>query len=158
MIYGKWLRGSDDLSQALALRQEVFVQEQGFSAEAEHDALDDRAVHALLFDEEGRTVGCGRLYIDDEGYWHLGRLCVRKEQRGKQLGDLLMRMMLDKAMMAGGKHFRLGAQADKRGFYEKYGFTAVGDPYLDEGVEHYLMEADDQSVLRAVFSGCKSQA
>ena len=65
MIYGKWLRGSDDLSQALALRQEVFVQEQGFSAEAEHDALDDRAVHALLFDDEGRTVGCGRLYIDD---------------------------------------------------------------------------------------------
>ena len=146
MIYGKWLR------------YDVFVTEQGFSAENEMDEMDRRAIHALLYDDDKNAVGCLRLFIDNEGYWRIGRLCVRRDLRGHELGDLLMRMALDKVLMAGGKHLRLSSQADKRGFYEKYGFEVVGEPYLDEGMEHFLMEADDQSVLRAVFSGCKGHS
>lgn len=156
MIYGKWFAGTKEIQDALALRKQVFVNEQGFSAESEVDAIDERAAHAVLYDDDGAVAATGRLYIDDEGYWRLGRLCVREELRGKQLGDLLMRMLLDKALMAGGRHFRLSSQTDKRLFYEKYGFSVVEGPYMDEHVEHYLMEADDQSILKAVFSGCKA--
>lgn len=156
MIYGKWLRGSDDLSEAFAVRHAVFVEEQGFPAEVEQDEIDRRAIHALLKEEDGTPVGTARLYIGDDGYWHIGRVCIKKEARGKQLGDLLMRMVLDKALQAGAKHFRLGAQKAKVLFYEKYGFWVYGDEYLDEGQPHFHMEADDVSIAQKVFGGCHS--
>ncbi|MDR2514834.1 MAG: GNAT family N-acetyltransferase [Christensenellaceae bacterium] len=156
MIYAKWLRGDEDLSQAYAVREAVFVREQGFAAEIEQDETDLRAAHALLIDEDGQPAGTARLFIDEEGYWHIGRVCVLKEKRGKHLGDLLMRMVLDKALRAGAKHFRLGAQADKLPFYEKYGFWPYGEPYLDEGVPHLHMEADEDSVREKVFGGCEA--
>ena len=34
MLYAKWIHGSDDISLAKAVREQVFVNEQGFAPEA----------------------------------------------------------------------------------------------------------------------------
>jgi predicted GNAT family N-acyltransferase/RimJ/RimL family protein N-acetyltransferase len=44
-----------------ALRTAVFVEEQGVPAELEHDAADDRADHAVIWDEAGAALATARL-------------------------------------------------------------------------------------------------
>ncbi|MGI5883904.1 MAG: GNAT family N-acetyltransferase [Candidatus Spyradocola sp.] len=157
MVTGKFIRGNDDLSEVEGVRMRVFVEEQGFPAEEEMDAYDARAIHCLLYDGEGKPAATGRLYIDDDGYWRIGRVAVVRERRGQQMGDLLMRMLLDKALNAGARHFRLSAQKQAEGFYRRYGFTPFGEEYLDGTVPHVEMEATNESILRAVFSGCRGE-
>ena len=41
MIRGRFLRPGSDISQALLVREAVFVREQGYSAALERDAIDD---------------------------------------------------------------------------------------------------------------------
>lgn len=43
MLYAKWIHGSDDISLAKAVREQVFVSEQGFAPEQEFDAFDNGA-------------------------------------------------------------------------------------------------------------------
>jgi predicted GNAT family N-acyltransferase len=155
MITGKLIPGNGDISEALDVRRRVFVEEQGFPAQEEPDEYDARAVHCLLYDDAHRPAATGRLFIDDDGYWRLGRVAVIKEMRGKQLGDLVMRMLLDKALSVGAKRFRLSAQRSAEGFYRLYGFEPYGEAYLDGGVAHVEMEATNESVVRAVFTGCR---
>ena len=155
MITGKMIAGNGDLTEVMDIRMRVFVDEQGFPAEEEKDEYDARAIHALLYDDDHNPAATGRLYIDDDGYWRLGRLAVLKEKRGQQLGDLVMRMLLDKALGVGAQRFRLSAQRQAEGFYALYGFTPFGEEYMDHHVPHIEMEATNESILRAVFSGCR---
>ena len=85
MIRGRFLTSRDDISQVIALRREVFCEEQGYSVDTEPDAHDDMAVYALAFDDEGRPLGTGRLYIADDQF-RIGRVCVKKEMRGMHRG------------------------------------------------------------------------
>ena len=117
------------------------------------DEYDARAIHALLYDDEHKPAATGRLYIDNDGYWHLGCVCVRKELRGNQLGDLVMRMILDKAISAGAGFFRLDAEKDAEGFCRIYGFV----PYGEEKGKLVPMEATKESIVAAVFSGCRGE-
>ena len=57
--------------EAAAIRQAVFVEEQGF--QEEFDAIDRHALHLLLF-ADGRPVGTLRAFTEDGGTrWHIGR-------------------------------------------------------------------------------------
>ena len=94
MITGKFIRGDQDLSEAKEIRMSVFVDEQGFPAESEMDEYDARAIHCLLYDDDHKPSATARLFIDDDGYWRIGRVAVLREMRGIQLGDLAMRMVL----------------------------------------------------------------
>ena len=91
------------------------MDEQGFPAESEMDEYDARAIHCLLYNDDHKPSATARLFIDDDGYWRIGRVAVLREMRGKQLGDLAMRMVLDKALQAGAKRFRLSSQKQAEG-------------------------------------------
>ena len=94
MIRGKYLTSKDDIAPVLAVRNAVFVEEQGFSAEGERDAYDDMAIYALAFNEEGAPVSTGRLFVDRDGQFTIGRVCTLRAYRGQGYGDLIMRMLL----------------------------------------------------------------
>jgi len=130
---------TDDLATCRALRETVFIQEQGVSEAEEYDGLDDRADH-ILARLNGQPVGCARiLYHGDTG--KIGRVCVLRQARGTGLGAALIRACLDHL---GGKpgiaRAMLGAQTHAIGFYEKLGFTAFGPEYLDAGIPHRDMD------------------
>lgn len=60
---------------ARIIRQEVFVEEQGFHHE--FDEIDSRAWHLVLY-ENGQAAGCCRLFSSDQPeVYILGRLAVR---------------------------------------------------------------------------------
>lgn len=122
------------------IRDEVFGDEQGF--QEEYDEIDNRAQHVVIYEEDIPIATC-RFYLSDEadGY-AIGRIAVRKEHRGKHLGNQLMAIAEDEIKKLGGKTVSLSAQVQAQGFYEKCGYKAVGNVYLDENCEHVRMLKD----------------
>lgn len=130
--------GLENLPQAAAIRQEVFVEEQGFHNE--FDDIDPIAVHLLVLEGEN-PVAVGRTFPDETGkIWHLGRICVRKPWRGCHLGRKVMEELEAAAKERGAEKLVLSAQVQAKGFYEKLGYHPYGEEYLDEFCPHIAME------------------
>lgn len=121
------------------IRVEVFVDEQGFAGE--FDSVDGDAVHFVFYDGDKPVATC-RYYKEKDGQYHIGRIAVRKECRGKNIGSLMLKVMEEEIGKIGGTTITLGAQQQARPFYEKNGYVAVGEPYFEEHSEHIHMVKD----------------
>ena len=127
MIRGKFFTSMDDTSTIFDIRKRVFIDEQGYDLALERDEFDNMAIYALVFDENDVPAGTGRLYIDENSHFKLGRICVLKENRGQGLGDLIMRMLLYRAQDLNAGSVSLVCQVENVPFYTRYGFRPQGD-------------------------------
>lgn len=132
------IAATDDTQICFALRHEVFVVEQGYTAEGEVDALDAQSHHLLMRDRD-TPVATARIYLDRDTA-KIGRVCVLKSYRGMGLGAQLINAAVALAAEKGARRAVLGAQLHAVGFYENLGFGAFDDPYEDEGEPHQMME------------------
>ncbi|WP_315523070.1 GNAT family N-acetyltransferase [Pseudoramibacter alactolyticus] len=122
---------------ARTIRQTVFVDEQGFHDE--FDALDKTATHLVAY-KNNQAVGCCRFYRDASGAYHIGRIAVVRAHRGEGLGAQMV-MAAEKVLKGRGvPTLQLSAQVRVQSFYEKLGYAAKGENYLDEFCEHITME------------------
>lgn len=144
MLYAKWIHGSDDISLAKAVREQVFVNEQSFAPEQEFDTFDNGAWHVVAMEDE-TPIGTGRLYIDD-GKFTIGRLCVLPEYRNMGIGDALMRLLMDRGLEVGAPALYISAQEPLCGMYEKYGFAQIGEPYQEGSIPHVTMTVKAEEV------------
>jgi predicted GNAT family N-acyltransferase len=118
-------------AEASRIRFTVFVEEQKVPAEIELDEHDAACVHALAF--SGNTaVGTARLLPDG----HIGRMAVRREWRGRGVGGLLLKRLMEAARKRGDKEVVLSAQTHAVPFYRSHGFTEEGAEYMDAGLPH----------------------
>lgn len=125
---------------AFALRREVFVIEQQIAEAEEFDAHDLTAQH-LVAVQGGHVVGTLRL-IAEPVTVRIGRVAVAQAYRGQGIALKLMRHAMEHEAGAGRTRFRLDAQVDKQGFYERLGFAAHGEPFDDgSGIMHIAMTA-----------------
>ncbi len=142
MIRGKFLLSGDPLCQHVYdIRRRVFVEEQGRPAEAEIDGNDRMSVYALVLDDDGTPSATGRLYIDGEDQFAIGRVCVLKEARGRYMGDLAMRMLLYRAEELNCVSVTASVPLPVVGFFAKYGLKPVGEVYEEDGAPHRRMVA-----------------
>lgn len=153
MIRGRYLTSRDDRAEVFAVRNQVFVCEQGFSAEIEVDAHDDMAVYALAYLEDGAPVATGRLYIDADRFY-IGRVCALSRVRGQGFGDFIMRMLLARAMDLGAPAVHITAQLPVIDFYERYGFEFEDDElHYEEGVPHRRMLVKTENIRMSGLCG-----
>jgi predicted GNAT family N-acyltransferase len=129
------LRWDDARAEAAAIREAVFVAEQGVPRELELDEIDTGCVHALARLEDGRAVGTGRLLADG----HIGRMAVLAEWRDRGIGGALLERLVEEARRRGMREVALSAQTHALGFYLRHGFSAEGDVYLEAGIPHQAM-------------------
>jgi predicted GNAT family N-acyltransferase len=122
----------------LALRHEVFVGEQGVPRELEIDEHDERAVHIVAL-EDGELVGTCRV-LQAGSQAKFGRLVVARAARGRGIGAALLAAAERRAREMGCNQMVLAAQTSAMGLYERAGYTARGEVYLDAGIEHMTME------------------
>ena len=127
-----------DTQACYALRLTVFVEEQGYSAEGEIDALDPLCRHLLACDE-GTPVATARVYFEGATA-KIGRVCVLQSHRGTGLGADLINAAVAMAEQQDAQRAVLGAQVQAIGFYAKIGFAPYGPRYDDEGEPHQMME------------------
>lgn len=138
MIEVRPTRDAAEVDAALALRYRVFCDEQGVAFEAEQDGRDPEALQLVAF-EDARLVGTCRLLFED-GVARLGRMAVEIEARGRGLGAALLAAGVEEAWRAGARKIRLHAQTSARSLYERAGFTAEGDEFIEAGIPHVTME------------------
>jgi len=118
-----------------AVREAVFMREQGVSAALEWDGLDESCRHALALNANGEAIGCGRITPDA----HIGRMAVLKEWRGRNVGTTLLQALLDEARRLGFAEVDLGAQVQALPFYQRFGFVEEGEVFMDADMPHRRM-------------------
>jgi len=123
-----------DLEILRSLRQEVFIREQSVPAELEWDGLDAQSRHTLAI-ADGIPIGTGRLLPDG----HIGRMAVLREWRGQGVGSALLASLMDIARELGMRRVLLNAQVHALSFYQRHGFEAEGEEFLDAGIPHRRM-------------------
>jgi putative N-acetyltransferase (TIGR04045 family) len=129
---------SSEVDEALELRRRVFCDEQGVTLEADQDGRDPEAVHIVAVDA-GQLVGTCRLVFDD-GIARLGRMAVEPNLRGRGIGAHILEEAEREARAAGARRIRLHAQTDAQSLYERGGFQAQGEEFVEEGIPHVTME------------------
>ena len=144
MITSVFIPGDQDLSEPFAIRRAVFGEEQGCPEAEDFDAFDASALHLMVYVDEV-PAGTGRIWHDDAGF-RIGRLAVLPPYRGQKIGDLALRLLVYKAFSSGAEALTVSAQTYLRRFYEKFGFRAEGEEYMETGRPHILMRVNKDEV------------
>ena len=136
---------NNQLYQALKLRCDVFVVEQG-CAYPELDGIDPHCFHVLCYRESelmaySRIVPPGLLYKEAS----IGRVVTAKGFRGANLGMQLMEQSIAHCQLLFREApIRIMAQQYLEPFYSALGFTTVSPPFSDFNVKHvYMLLARD---------------
>jgi predicted GNAT family N-acyltransferase len=117
------------------LREAVFIKEQSVPVELEWDGEDGAALHLLATDDNDHPLGTARMLADG----HIGRVAVLREWRNRGVGQALMLRMLQEAQARAYPEVFLDAQIDALGFYQRLGFQAEGEVFMDAGIPHRHM-------------------
>lgn len=130
-------RDQSEIDAALALRYEVFCDEQGVSLEDERDGRDGEALHLVAVDD-GDVVGTCRLLAEGSEV-KLGRMAVAGSHRGRGLAAALLVAADARARELRGRRIVLAAQLGALAVYERAGYARYGEVFLDAGIEHVMM-------------------
>jgi len=131
--------GSDltaqDVYDIWKIRDAVFAVEQ----QVDEEDVDGRDLlptmtHLWLADEDGPTSYL-RSYVED-GVRHIGRVCTRRDQRGRGLSG---RLMVECSRLWGDDVIELNAQAYLEKWYGTFGYVRSGDDYVEAGIDHVPM-------------------
>ncbi len=126
----------DLFKQAFAVRQAVFVVEQGVPAALEYDEHEPEATHYLLYEDE-TPIGAARWRKTDHGI-KLERFAVLPEYRNKGLGEALVKKVLGDVIPLGQPVY-LHSQLKACTLYERHGFIISGGKFYEAGMAHYKM-------------------
>ena len=127
----------EELYEILKSRAEIFLLEQGIICQ-DLDDNDYKSLHCFFFDGK-RVIAYLRAFLTDEDTVTIGRVLTLEHRSG--IGSKLMKKSIEEIQ----KHFtckKISVHAQKQavGFYEKMGFTAVSDEFIEAGVVHITME------------------
>lgn len=157
-IQGKILKSGDDLSEVLYIRNKVFVEEYGVPYDIEFDNMDAIAIHAIAYEKvtdakedainkNNKAIAAGRLIYDGE-YCQIEKIAVLKEYRGKKYGDFIVRLLLNKAFLAGIDSVYVKSYLTTEEFFKKIGFSKDSDNFFEYDVEKCRMIIKDSSLRK----------
>ena len=123
--------------EAIQIRNEVFVEEQGFIDE--FDSIDNISTHLVLFRGDLPLATCRYYWNKEKNAYYIGRIAVVKDYRGKGLGRQILREAETQITNLGGSIVYLSAQLEADRFYKNQGYVTTGDIYYDEDCPHICM-------------------
>ncbi|HBV67996.1 MAG TPA: hypothetical protein DEF04_07315 [Clostridiales bacterium] len=120
MIHTKWFQGRDNLKDVLEIRKNALYE--GCDEDAS-DIYDDFAFSAVVY-EGGAPAGTGRLLFK-EGRYFIDNVGVVNEHRGKNYGDLIVRMLVRRAVNMGAEKTYAYVCDGCMAIFENIGFEKV---------------------------------
>ena len=124
---------------ALAIRKEVFIKEQGVPVEREIDENEQQAIHFVLYNDQNEPLATVRLLPSGNNIVKVQRMAVVRQARGHHYGKVIMQEAENYASNHDYQKMTLGAQISARNFYQNLGYQEEGDFFLDAGIEHITM-------------------
>lgn len=126
---------------ALAIRKNVFINEQGVALKREVDSDEKNTIHFVLYDETNTPLATVRL-LPSANQVKVQRMAVLKEERKKGYGRLLMQAIEKYARKSHFDKIALGAQLTAQNFYQKLGYQPEGEVFIDADIKHISMVKD----------------
>jgi ElaA protein len=126
----------NEVENIFSLRSEVFVVEQ-YCVYQDIDGKDQKAKH-ILGKKDNEIIAYARIFKPGDYFKEasFGRTVVKKSERGKGVGDILVTNCLKNITE---EEIKISAQSYLKGFYGKHGFVAKGEEYLEDGIPHIAM-------------------
>lgn len=130
----------------LALRRDVFCQEQRIFEHDDRDEIDDQCVllaaSSCMFGHAHEVVGTVRIHEPAPQLWWGSRLAVaRGFRRIGGLGCALVKLAVGTAKFQGAQTFLANVQAQNRDLFESLHWHVLDQKTL-HGQPHFLMQAD----------------
>ena len=126
---------SVDRRQLSDVRRRVFIIEQKVPWDEEWDGHDEASWHWIATDSSDLPIGTARLLPDGQ----IGRMAVLSQHRKHGVGAALLERTVEKARGLGFEQVYLNAQTHALGFYERSGFQAEGDEFMEADIPHIRM-------------------
>lgn len=124
------------------LRNRVLRIPLGISFKEKGMLQESKQLHFAALDDHMQLLGCFAIIVDDKGDWKMRQVAVEPDQQGRGVG----RFMVDKleSLAAGQRVSTIYMHARKESvpFYEKLGYTTVGDLFEEVGIPHYKMSKE----------------
>lgn len=131
---------SELYDESIAIRSEVFIEEQKVDPSLEIDELEDQTVHIVGYQDD-LPVCTARLLIKDKDTVKVQRVAVLSSHRKRGIGRKLLRFIEDSARDdLNASRLILDSQDHAISFYEKEGFSVQGEGFLDAGIPHHFMQ------------------
>lgn len=111
MITTRWLQGKDNINEALRIRNAI------------SDIFDDFAFYVVVY-EDLSPAGTGRLLFKD-GKYFIDNVCVLNAFKDKQIEDLIIRMLVRRAVNMGAQNTYAEIIEKNKLLYENIGFEIV---------------------------------
>lgn len=127
------------IERARSVREAVFIHEQGIDPELEYDELDPVCVH-FVGTIDNVPVTTARLRPIGDGIGKVERVATLAASRGNGYAKKLMLVIEDVARENELHELKLGAQLTALPFYERLGYEAFGDEFLDADIPHRMMK------------------
>jgi predicted GNAT family N-acyltransferase len=135
----RWAHEPGDVEGAIAVRERVFVDEQGVPVEEELDGRDDEALHLVALDpDSGLVVGTLRLLFDGDTV-KVGRVAVDRDWRRQGIAARMLDAALAEAARRGARRARLASQVEVVALYERAGFAVESGVFEEAGIPHVWM-------------------
>ena len=131
-----------ELARIYRARQEVFSIEQN-CIYLDADEADEQSHHLAAW-SPAHTLPLAYARLVDPGIKYaepsMGRVITTAAARGSGLGrELVRRVLAASSELHPGQGLRISAQSRLRRFYSEFGFVAVGEDYLEDGIPHIEM-------------------
>jgi predicted GNAT family N-acyltransferase len=149
MIQGKLFSEDENLSEIYRIWDEVFLKEEKIPVDLIYKTNEKTKIHAIVY--EGADLSCpiaaGRMAMDSISA-KIELVAVLKEYRGKEYGDFVIRMLLDKAKTAGIQYIVVEPPESVVGFFQKTGFEESGEETDSQGIKYILMKYNQDTIKK----------
>lgn len=139
--------GDGNLTDAFAVRRDVFIDEQGVDTAEEFDGKDDSAIHFVSY-VDSEPVGTLRVRFPDPAVAKVERVAVLKQYRRRGFGRRLMAAAEAHASEQRCRQVVLHAQTAVEAFYEQLGYETVSGVFDEAGIPHVKMRKQLQESSR----------
>lgn len=140
MIQAIWTEDTQSqiYQDSVAIRFEIFIDEQGYPDYSELDELEEETIHLVLYEDE-QAIATNRIYQINNDTYRIERVAVRKIARKRGLGERLLKEAEAKIIELGGKNITIKSEDIAIEFYKRFGYKPVGAEIMEYGFSHQAM-------------------
>ncbi|HEY4150309.1 MAG TPA: GNAT family N-acetyltransferase [Chitinophagaceae bacterium] len=131
--------GSHEYQLMIQMRTDILRKPLGLTFDARELEREKDEILIGAFEDE-KMLGCCMLVREDAKNCRLRQMAVLNNLQGKGIGRALMNFAENIARDLGYKKLIMHARKTATGFYEKLGYSVIGDEFLEVTIPHYIME------------------
>ena len=136
--FREYAHGSPDYAGAVELRHEVLRRPLGLTFDPADLAAESSDIHVGGF--EGSSLVATLTFTPHGEVVHMRQVAVAPDRQGQGIGGNLVEFSEARVLAAGFKKVILHARVTVVPFYERLGYSCVGDPFEEVTIPHQAME------------------